>query len=192
MVKGQADFPSFRFPHVMRDIHRSKDLFHPHGPYPHSPCRLRLPVSRPNPAPMRALILFPLLLLASCTTLLPVEICSAEWIAPRIDRAVDAVEKDTSRLMRNVKSVGESYARGKTPGPLTLFSLSRSLDALTRELTDGRGVRDLRTLAGTCDDPRLVSDGLTTWLDRQGLPDGLRTFIDDFEIIDRVSRLDAT
>ena len=137
---------------------------------------------------MRALLLAPLLLTA-CATASPAEICSAEWISPRVDRAVAAVESDTSRVIRSLRRAGEAYAEGKTPGPLTLLSLSRSVKGLQRELTNGRGVRDLRTLGQTCNDPGLLRDGLTTWLDRQDLPDGLRTFLDDFDIIDRVANI---
>ena len=140
---------------------------------------------------MRAVLLFPgLLLLSSCATYDPAEVCSAEWISPRLDRAVDRIESDTSRVIRSLRSAGESFARGRTPGPLKMLSLTRSLKTLERELTDGRGVKDLRILADTCDDPVILTDAFSDYLDGLGLSDGLERFIVDSGIIETLTRYD--
>jgi len=134
-------------------------------------------------------LLIPTLLLAGCATYNPETVCTSNWISSRADKAVNAIESDTSRVIRSLKSAGESFSRGKTPGPLKMLSLSRSLKSLEKELTNGRGVRDLRTLARTCDDPAIISKGLDNWLGRQNLPQGLTNLIDQTGIIEELAKL---
>ena len=127
---------------------------------------------------MRApLFLLLLMLLTGCASTNPDVVCTSQWIAPRVDRAVDRVESDAGRVLDNLVKVGRAWAQGDTPGPLTLLSLKRSLDRLENELRDGRGVRDLRTLARTCDNPEILADGMSSFLARRDIPEPLRAFI---------------
>jgi hypothetical protein len=137
----------------------------------------------------RSLLLLPAVLLMGCATYNPEEVCTSNWISARADKAVNAIESDTSRVIRSLKSAGEAFARGKTPGPLKMLSLSRSLKGLEKELTNGRGIKDLRILAKTCDDPAIISQGLDNWLGRQGLPDGLSNLIEQTGIIEELAKL---
>ena len=127
--------------------------------------------------------------LAGCSTAPdPLEVCSAGWIAPRAERAILRIESETSEVIDSLLSVGKAYARGDTPGPLRMLALSRDLSSLKRELTRGRGIRDLRTLASTCDDPLILASAMDRYLDRQGLPSGLRDFIAGSSIWDELTR----
>lgn len=126
------------------------------------------------------------LALSGCATTSPERICSAEWIGARADRALDAIERDTTRAMISLRKVGESYADGREPNVLALLNLRRTLSDLEDELTDGRGVRDLRTLATTCDDPQLVAHGLDRWLVSQDLPAVLTTLVRDSGLMERL------
>ena len=122
-----------------------------------------------------------LLLSACATTPDPAKVCTAEWITPRADKAINAIEKDTRGVIKKLRKVGTSFAEGKTPGPLDLLSLTRSAEKLEAELKTGRGIRDLRTLSRTCDDPKIITDAMAGFMRSQGLPDGLVNFIESLE-----------
>lgn len=139
----------------------------------------------------RALFLAPaFLLVASCQSYDPEVICTADWIGSRADRAVDRIEDDTAGVVRSFRRVAEDYAEGSRPGPLALLSLSRSVKRLERELTRGRGIRDLRTLARTCDDPLIITRGLDTWLETQGLGTTITGLIRETGILETLADLE--
>ncbi len=133
---------------------------------------------------MKKLCLIPVatLILSACaTTPDPAKVCTAEWIQPRTEKAVSAIEKDTRGVIKNLRKVALSYADGKKPGPLTMWSLSNSVKKLESELESGRGIRDLRMLARTCDDPKIISDTMGRYLRSHNLPDGLIRFIENLD-----------
>ena len=119
----------------------------------------------------------PLFLGACATAPDPAEVCTTEWIAPRTARAVDDITKSSGSAIKALKRVGETYAAGKTPGPLQLLSLSSAMKSLERQVKNGRGIRDLKTLASTCNDPSLLTDTLTNFMSDQGLPDNMINFL---------------
>lgn len=115
-----------------------------------------------------------LLLLSGCaSTPDPAEVCSAEWIAPRATKAVDKIEKRAKSSIRTLSKVSQTWASGKTPGPLQMIALSRALDKMKKELTDGQGIRDLKIVAKTCNDPEIIKDSMRDLLERQGVSDSL-------------------
>jgi len=103
----------------------------------------------------------------------PAEICSAEWIAPRADKAVAQIQKRAGSSISKLSSVSRTFASGKTPGPLQLWSLSNAVKKLNKELTNGQGIKDLKTVAQTCNDPKIVSDSMRDLMKRQGVSDSL-------------------
>ena len=122
------------------------------------------------------------IMLSACATAPdPAKVCTAEWIKPRTEKAVYAIEKDTRGVIKNLRKVAASYVEGKTPGPIEMFSLTRSVNKLETELESGRGIRDLRTLARTCDDPKIITDAMAGFMRSQGLPDGLVNFIESLD-----------
>ena len=118
---------------------------------------------------------------ACATTPDPAKVCTAEWIEPRADKAVSAIEKDTRGVIKNLRKVAASYIEGNKPGPLQMWSLSNSVKKLESELESGRGIRDLRTLARTCDDPKIVTTAMARFMRSHGLPDGLVNFIENLD-----------
>lgn len=134
---------------------------------------------------MRRFIIPCLILLSACsTTPDPTEVCTAAWIEPRVDKAVERIETRLDKTLRAFRSVGESWMSGRTPGPIQMFRLSNAAKNLEDELTDGRGVRDLRLLASTCNDPDLIREQVYTLLDREGLPEPLLNFLDTTGILE--------
>lgn len=114
--------------------------------------------------------LFPFFILAGCaSTPDPAKICTTDWIAPRADKAVMRIEKRAKTSIKTLQAASESWAEGKTPGPIQIFALSRAFKNLESELTEGQGIRDLKTVARTCNDPDIISDSLRGLLERQGV-----------------------
>jgi len=124
-----------------------------------------------------ALLAAPFILSACATQPDPAKVCTAEWIQPRTERAMNDIERTSSGAIKSLRKVGETYARGKTPGPLQLLSLSSSMKRLERQVKNGRGIRDLKTLARTCNDPSLITNSLTGFMKEQGLPDNMINFV---------------
>ena len=119
----------------------------------------------------------PFMLSACATAPDPAKVCTAEWISPRTASAVEDITKSTSSAMSALRRLADTYASGRTPGPLQLLSLSSAMKSLEREAKNGRGIRDLKTLASTCNDPSLLTDTLTNFMSDQGLPDQMINFV---------------
>ncbi|GLQ23462.1 hypothetical protein GCM10007853_13360 [Algimonas ampicilliniresistens] len=138
---------------------------------------------------MRYSLLMAAILLSACsTTPDPAEVCTSEWIAPRVDQAVDRIETRLEKALKAFRSVAESRLSGKTPGPIQMFRLSNAAKALEKELENGRGIKDLRVIAATCNDPDLIQDQIFALLKREGLSDGQIDFLDTIGILDRLIR----
>lgn len=134
---------------------------------------------------MRRILIPCLIVLSACSTMPdPAEVCTAAWIEPRVDRSVERIETRLDKTLRAFRTVGESWMSGRTPGPIQMFRLSNAAKDLEKELTDGRGIRDLRLLASTCNDPDLIREQVYTLLDREGLPEPLLDFLDATGILE--------
>jgi len=135
---------------------------------------------------VRSLIILPALaMLSGCaSTPDPAEICSAEWIAPRATKAVGKIEKRAGSSIKNLAKASNTLGDGKTPGPLQMFMLTRSLTKLKNELTDGRGIKDLRTVAKTCNDPDIVKDSMRDLMERKGVSDKFLNWMENNPVLD--------
>lgn len=128
-----------------------------------------------------------LLLLTACaSTPDPAEVCSAEWITPRATKAVNKIEKRAKSSFRTLSKVSETWASGKTPGPLQMFQLTRALDKMKKELTNGQGIKDLKIVSKTCKDPEIIKDSMRVLLERQGLSESAMQFIESNPIYQSV------
>lgn len=122
--------------------------------------------------------IFSAVLISGCATAYdPVEVCSAQWIKPRAERAIGYLEQDTERVIKSLKKNAESFEKGKTPGPFQILSLTSAIDKLTKEFKSGRAIKDLRILRDTCNEPEIIEEALTSFMKDQGLPSGMIDFI---------------
>lgn len=137
----------------------------------------------------RAVLLSVILLSACASTPDPAVVCTAEWIEPRAERALERLESRTGRAFRALRKAGAAYVAGERPGPLTMLSVRRSLNSIEDELRDGPGVRDLRLLARTCDDPEFIRGQVAKLLDRQNVPTRIIAFLDATNVLDRLVEL---
>ena len=112
----------------------------------------------------------------------PAKVCTAEWIGERSDKAIDRVQSKAGSSLKSLQKAGESWVKGKTPNLIQMALLSRSLKGLENELKNGRGIKDLKTLSATCNDPKIISDAMGGFLRKQGLPDNIINFIEGMGI----------
>ena len=145
-------------------------------------------------------LLIPLLSLAILSTTItgcatapdPAKICTSEWISKRSDKAISRIESKAERSLKSLQKAGKSWSKGKTPNPFQMLMLSRSLKSLEKELKNGQGIRDLKTLSATCNDPKIVSDAMGGFLRKQGLPDNVINFIEDMGIYQDLITVDPS
>lgn len=140
-----------------------------------------------------AIAIFSTVMMTSCaTTPDPAKVCTADWISVRSTKAVDRIERKAKPALRNLSKAAESWASGKTPGPFQMMALSSSVKSLTKELETGRGMRDLKTLAKTCNDPGLIKSAMTNVMRDNGLSEQMISFVEDLPIYERLTAPDNT
>lgn len=121
------------------------------------------------------------LLLSSCaTTPDPAEVCTADWIKPRAERAIKEIQKETGRTIRSLKRDAAKMEKG-TLSTLRAVSMLNSMKKLINRLQNGRGVKDLRLLADTCNEPAIVRDGIANYMEDMGAPESLLELIRDID-----------
>lgn len=134
-----------------------------------------------------ALLSVSAILMVGCATAPdPAKVCTSEWIAPRANKAVTRVVKKTRPAINALKKVGESYVSGKTPNIFAMMKLSSSFESLEKELTNGRGIQDIRVLAKTCDNPEILTKAVRDVFERQGVSDKLLGFIENLDVYKRI------
>ena len=128
-----------------------------------------------------------LMLLSACASVPdPAEICTAEWNTPRATKAVDSIEKSARSSFKTFRDVSEKWASGKQPGLLQLIALNGAMNKMKKELTRGRGIKDLKTVAKTCNDPNIIKTSMHDLLERQGLSDNLISWIENSPIFESI------
>ena len=132
----------------------------------------------------RTLFLIPALaLLSACaSTPDPAEICTAEWITSSATKAANQIEKSAKSSFKTFADVSKTWASGKQPNLLQSVALFSAMNKMKKELTRGQGIKDLKTVAKTCNDPNTVKTSMHDLLERQGLSDNLIAWIENSPI----------
>jgi len=99
----------------------------------------------------------------------PAKICTAEWITARSDKAIDSIQDRASSSIKAMRKASDSLAKGKTPGVFQQLALLNALNGMKKELTRGQGIKDLKTVAQTCNDPNIVKNAMTGLMERNGM-----------------------
>ncbi len=117
-----------------------------------------------------------LLLLTACATKHdPAEVCTSNWIKPRVDAAMGDFRSNSDSIFNSLKKVGKETA--KSGGQLSLLQQAKilpSLMSLVNTFQNGQTLKDLNVLSETCNDPQLVTRVFTDVLKEYNVPD---TFI---------------
>ena len=122
--------------------------------------------------------LAPLLLLSACaSTPDPAEVCSAEWITPRAERAMNEFESDTRSTFKTLKKVGDKLSNGDQIGPIQMFTVMSAVNRLSDKFKNSRAMKDMRILATTCDDPNLIKSAMTDFMREQGIDENFINFL---------------
>lgn len=108
----------------------------------------------------------------------PAEVCTSKWVQKRSMKAVDNIYEDTESTVKTLRKVGNAYLEGKSPNIFQLFSLATKVKRLEKELLRGSGIKDLKTVARTCNDTKILTDGISSFVDRLELPDRMRSFME--------------
>jgi len=122
----------------------------------------------------------------------PAKVCTSEWIGERSNKAINRIQSKAGSSLKSLKKAGESWAKGKKPNIIQMALLSRSLKGLESELKNGRGIKDLKTLSATCNDPKIISDAMGGFLRKQGLPDNIINFIEGMGLYQELIKPDPT
>ena len=132
---------------------------------------------------IRTLVTISALSLASCATAPdPAEVCTSEWISERSSKAMSKISSKSSSSLKALKKASESWVQGQKPSFFTLLALNNATKSLRNELTNGQGIKDLRVLSKTCNDPKLISDSLGNFMREQGLSERMIGFVEKLEV----------
>ncbi len=115
---------------------------------------------------------------ACATTANPEKVCTADWIGKRSDKAMSSIQRKAKPALSKLGKAAESWASGKKPNAIQLWSLQGSVKSLTRELESGRGMRDLKTLARTCNNPKIVTGAMSNLMRDNGLSQQMIDFVE--------------
>jgi len=128
----------------------------------------------------RSILLIAVVFAVGCaSTPDPDEVCTTRWVSERSFKAVDNILGETEDTVGAIRKVAARYAEGKSPNVFQLFSLSSKVKNLEDELLKGSGIKDLKTLARTCNDPAILTDGISSFVDRLELPAKMRSFMEN-------------
>lgn len=122
----------------------------------------------------------------------PAKVCTSEWIGERSDKAISRIQSKAGSSLKSLRKAGESWSKGDKPNFIQMALLSRSLKGLENELKNGRGMRDLKTVAATCNDPKIISDAMGSFMRKQGLPDNIINFIEGMGLYQELIKPDPT
>lgn len=135
-----------------------------------------------KPAFTAAIISAAFLGLSACaSTPKPEEICTSNWVNKRSANAVSRIEKRAKPALSKLAKAATAWAQGKTPGPFQMLSLNSSVNKLTKELRNGQGLKDLKMMASTCNDPKIVTESLTKLMEDAGLNGEMVGFIEGLQ-----------
>lgn len=109
----------------------------------------------------------------------PEEICTAEWIKPRVDAAMQEFRANADDLLSQLKSSAENTT-GKDGASAMLGSVDVlvNLVKLVTSFQGGQTFEDLNTLSKTCNDPDLVIHSFTSLLKEYDMPDSFISLLE--------------
>jgi len=125
--------------------------------------------------------------ISACSTIPKAEeVCTTEWISKRTGKALNNIETKAGSSIKALSKAAQSWSKGRTPNLFQMLALRNSFKGLENELRNGRGMKDLKTVASTCNDPKIISDTMGKLLRKQDLPPNLIDFIENFEPYQRL------
>ena len=128
---------------------------------------------------------------ACATTPDPAKICTSEWIGERSEKAMSRIETKAKPALRNLSKAAQAWAKGKQPGPFQMLALNSSVKSLVKELETGRGMRDLKTVSRTCNDPDIIKKTMGNLMRKNGLSERMINFVEGLPLYDTLTAPDS-
>jgi len=129
--------------------------------------------------------------LSSCaTTPDPAKICTSEWVSERSEKAMSRIESKAKPALRNLSKAAQDWAKGKQPGPFQMLALNSSVKSLVKELETGRGMKDLKTVSRTCNNPDIIKTAMTDMMRNNGLSERMINFVEGLPLYDKLTAPD--
>lgn len=128
-------------------------------------------------------LLMTLMLLNACATKHnPDEVCTAEWIKPRVDLALGDFRANTDSILSTLKKTGSEVAKsGGQLGLLQRAGVLLSLTKLVSTFQNGQSLKDLNVLSETCNQPELASRVFKDLLNEYNVPPAFLNLLDEME-----------
>lgn len=135
-----------------------------------------------------------LLLLTACATKHdPAEVCTSNWIKPRVDAAMGDFRTNSDTIFASLKKVGKETA--SSGGQLSLLQQAKilpSLMSLVNSFQNGQTLKDLNVLSETCNDPQLVTRVFTDVLKEYNVPDTFIQLLGELDSFKKMAEEAAT
>ena len=110
-----------------------------------------------------------------------VELCSPEWVKPRMDDALEEFTTATSDVWERLQRSGQNAAGRGELGLVEQATILLDLGQVLGSFKDSPSMVDLEQLSETCDDPGLVSNALIATLEDAGVPADYIGLMREFE-----------
>lgn len=139
---------------------------------------------RPNPVAVKTMLLaLALILMSACAAQpRPEEICTAEWIKPRVDTALTGFRENTGEIMESLGDVGSIVVgSGGVLGMLDKVRVMLKLTKLVSNFEGGQTFKDLNTLGRTCNDPELAVNALKGVLTEYKVPEPIMDLLENLD-----------
>ena len=144
---------------------------------------IRLPSKAAIPA-----LLIASLLPACATQPTPQEVCSAEWIEVRADRAMAEFERDVRPMLRTFERAGNRLEGSNGDiSPLLMVQVMSAATRFAEKLENSQALDDLQRLSEQCDDPDLMLDAVSGLLEKRGAPPQVIRIMRDMKDLQRMS-----
>lgn len=132
---------------------------------------------------LMATVVLTMLTLGACATKYnPEEVCTAEWIKPRVDLAVADFRANTDSILNELKKTGKQVAsNGGQLGLLQRAGVLLSLGKLVNTFQNGQTLKDLNVLGKTCDQPELASRVFKDLLSEYNVPPAFINILDELK-----------
>ena len=126
-------------------------------------------------------VLVATLVSACATTPSAEEVCSADWIKPRTDAALQEFKNSTQDTWKKLSSTGKRASKRGSLGLIEKASVLLSLTSLVNSFQNSQALEDLQLLGKTCNDPDLVKNALVGTLEEYNVPDAYINLLNELD-----------
>ena len=120
---------------------------------------------------------------ACATTPTPQEICSAEWINHRTDKAIAEFSRNVRPLMRTFKKASKAADQGNSLGVIQSMQLVSAIQKMIDKVETSQALRDIELVADTCDDPDLMINVFAGFMREQGASEEVIGLIESARVL---------